>query len=148
MSRRRKRHDALAEHVADSFLDTALQQVVAPNALLEAYLHHRGALETIADEVDYDVNAVRIALHYDIAQLRSTTASDALVAYLYEDESRIRRRCSMCRGVLPSRHSKRGRPRKYCSNACKQRHWRNGEMPRKPNRVRVSGRRGELGVDL
>lgn len=76
-----------------------------------------------------------------------------------------RRRCSNCQTSLPPPEP-RGRPRKYCSDACRwamRRHWRNSPVPRWVRRQRDTHARrrqlrdqvdrlahaaGELSIDL
>jgi hypothetical protein len=149
MSRRTpKRHDALVHYVTAQLLARDLGAAVADDSLFAGYLR-QGSVEEIAEMISLRPADVRTALHYEIVEARRAGRWPELASYMYDDETRTERRCCVCAAVLPRRDEKRGRTRKYCRPACKQRAYRQrGDVTLQPDRVRVSGQPYELGVDL
>ncbi len=128
-----KRHDALVDRVADSFLKEDLRKVRSSSVL--AYLRF-GSIEAFAAQSPEDSDdlqhRLRMALNSALLNIRFDDDDRALLApYLYEQEPR---RCSWCGAALP-RHGGRGRPRQYCKNACRQRAYRQRSRPERLKNV-------------
>ncbi|WP_329408003.1 hypothetical protein OG563_37850 [Nocardia vinacea] len=152
----------MADKVADGFLKSDLLKVLDPSSRDPYWVGESEALaylrletiEAVAEENSWDTDMVLERINWHVKQIRGSDVRPLLAPYLYGDMPDVGRFCKMCEALLPRRcPDTKGRSRKYCDDACKQRHYRHRKKlealrtnPEKSIRIHV--RAVDLGLNL